>query len=67
MISSLSFEKYYSDDSGIEYAVRYIERPSKTYDPVIEIEHIDKIQLPVVKIDWLIDSLKKIKSEIDNN
>lgn len=66
MISNLSFEKYYSDDSGIEHAVRYIERPFKTYDPVIEIESINKIQFPIDKIDWLIDSLKKIKSEISD-
>ena len=64
--SRIDFEERYSDDSGVEFAVRYIrDEMSVTGDKgVIGFEHVDKIEFPVSKLDWLIKKLQFIQYEI---
>lgn len=57
--TSISFERRYSDDSGVQYAVRLI--PSGERGAVVQIEHIDKADIPIAEIDWLIGALNYIK------
>lgn len=64
--AKMAWEQQYSDDSGIEFAVRFdgdclaITDGSKG---VIEFESIDTVRFPVGRIDWLIECLQKIKTE----
>lgn len=58
----ISFEEQYSDNSGVEYAIRY---DASTPNATISIQHIDSITLDYHKIDWLIERLHYIKDKID--
>lgn len=63
-MTRMGWEIYFSDESGVDYAVRY---ENKTNDPemgVIEFENVDKVQFSQDKLDWLIECLQKIKTEI---
>lgn len=63
-----SWSKNYSDDSGVEFGIEYDlqeyviggEAPG-----LVKIEHIDSIEWPIDKIDWLIDCLSHVR-EIAN-
>lgn len=65
-ITKLAFEQMYSDNSGVQYAVRYDSAACNTEDggAVIEIECIDTVRLPYSRLDWLIACLTKIKQEV---
>lgn len=56
--SKTVFEERYSDDSGIEYSVTYDFNKG---NPVIKMEHVGDIEIPVSKADWFIECLTKIK------
>lgn len=55
------FEQRYSDDSGIEYGVRY-ENNKGVH--TIEIESVDTISIPLDKIDWVIECINYTKEQI---
>lgn len=55
----IAFERRYADDSGVEYAVRLDNQ-----EGVIEIEHVDTIDIPSSEVDWLIDALNAVRREI---
>lgn len=57
-MTKMAWEKRYSDDSGVEFAIRFNGHKNE-----IEIEHIDNIRFPIDQIDWVIDCLNKIKAE----
>ena len=60
--TKIHFEKRYSDNSGIEFAVS-LDSTQAAYNGskgLIEFEAIDKIQFPLEEIDWLISCLEKI-------
>ena len=63
-MSKMAFEEMYSDDSGVEYAVRYdCYGKSTEGEGVIQFECIEKIDFPISKINWLIDCLEVIRHE----
>jgi hypothetical protein len=51
----IGFEQRYSDDSGVEFAVRL---DSGT----IEFEHINDVDFPLCELDWLIECLMNIRA-----
>ncbi len=55
--SAIAFEKRYSDDSGVEFAVRLNVSN-------IEFESVNGISFPVEELDWLIASLQRIRDEV---
>jgi len=57
-VTSIGFERRYSDDSGVEFGVYLGSRE-------ITLSHISNVDFPVEEIDWLISCLQKIKSEIE--
>jgi len=67
--SAITFEKRYSDnsgeksasdDSGVEFAVRYWER--RQY---MEFEHNgSNVLFPVDQLEWLMDCLRRIREEL---
>lgn len=62
--TKLIFEKHYEDNSGVRAAVRY---DSTRDDREIEIMSISEdwaANLPVSDLDWLIDCLQRVQSEI---
>ncbi len=64
----ISWEQRYSDDSGVQYAVRYDE-VDKHYDGCakIQIVAVDSAEFPVTQLDWLIACLCKIRDELGHN
>lgn len=57
----ISFEKRYSDDSGVEFGVRL--RPDRhNGGHVVEFERINTIDFPLDQLDWLIKSLERIRA-----
>lgn len=56
--TSMSFEQRYSDDSGVEYAVRL-------HNNEIEFESIGCIRFPLEEIVWLIECLQVIKAQTE--
>lgn len=63
-MSKMARETRYSDDSGVEYAVRYdSEANTNEGTGAIEFENCGKVQIPQSKIDWLIYCLQQIKQE----
>jgi hypothetical protein len=64
--TSISFEQRYSDDSGVEFAVRLRPGRGDPY-PQIEFERIDTAAFPADKIDWLIGCLERIRDELDDS
>lgn len=64
-LTKMAFEETYLSEESIEFAVRFDYLATDTgadHDGVIEFEHIDKVQFPIGKIDWLIDCLQQIKA-----
>lgn len=55
--TSIAFERRYADDSGIEYAVRL--KPGE-----IQFEAVDTVSFPIKEIDWLLNTLQRIKQEL---
>lgn len=69
-ITRLHFETQYSDDSGVEFAVRFNSDDDACCGSVegsIEIEHINKVSIPIDRLDWLQDCISKIKVEVGKN
>jgi len=64
--NKLAFERRYSDDSGIEYAIRLDSNSiaNNTEIGEIEFEHVNKCEFPLSEIDWIIECLQKIKDEV---
>ena len=65
--TKLAYERRYSDGSGVEYGVYYDSNATATCaDHVGEftIEHIDNITFGINEIDWLIECLRDIQSEV---
>ena len=62
----ISFEQMYSDDSGVEFGVAYYagESDYKGGTGVIRFDSCGDVRFPAKKIDWLIECLQKIKTEI---
>ena len=58
--TKLAFEQHYSDDSGVEYAVRF----DRAQHEEIEIEHVQSITIPLCKLEWLIGRLKDVRTAI---
>lgn len=56
--TKIAFEKKYSDDSGVEFAVRY--EANDCFEP-IEIEHVNTISIPLEQLDWIIDALCEVR------
>ncbi len=61
-LSKMEWTENYSDDSGVEYGLRY--DGTKDDGGIIEFEHIDKVDFPIDKLNWLIDRLFKMKNEL---
>jgi len=59
--NSMEFKVMYSDDSGIQYAVKYNEY---CVDREIGFESIDSIDFPIERLDWLIEALQDIKDNL---
>ena len=61
----IAFEQRYSDDSGVEYAVRYdtTQGNNRTAGPTIVIEAINTVCFPIEELDWLIACLDRIRAE----
>lgn len=59
--TSISFEKRCSDDSGVEFGVRL--KPDRHGIQIIEFESINTIDFPLDQLDWLIESLERIRAE----
>lgn len=64
----ICFEKRYTHQpEEVEFSVRYDKRPyihNKGIEGYITLHHVDHIIIPVTELDWLIESLQRIKSEI---
>lgn len=58
-MSKMAWEKKYSDNSGISYAVRF-----DADECMIEFESVySTVEFPQKEINWLIDCLQQIKKE----
>jgi hypothetical protein len=55
--TKIAFERRYSDDSGVQFAVRLDGNK-------IEFESINEISFPCEEIDWLIACLLRIKNDL---
>lgn len=64
----MAWEQRYSDDSGVQYAVRY-DAVDTHYDGCakIQIAATDSAELPITQLDWLIACLCKIRDEVGHN
>lgn len=62
--SSLEFEIPFSDGSGAEYSVKFHNMSRIADERVIEISDCpDSINIPLDRLDWLIECLIRIKVE----
>ena len=59
-ITKLEYEKWYSDGSGVEFAVRYDSRESDS----IVLERIHMASFPIDELDWLIACLIDIRDVV---
>ena len=61
----MSWEQRYSDDSGVQYAVRY-DAVDMHYDGCakIQIEAGENADFPITQLDWLIACLCRIRQEV---
>lgn len=57
--TALAIEDRYSDDSGVEFAVRYDARKG-----IVEFHHVNAVDFPIDRLSWLIDALYRVKSEL---
>ena len=57
--NKIAFEKRYSDDSGVEFGVRY---DANHFINEIELEAVQTISMPATQLDWLIESLQAIRA-----
>lgn len=56
--TQITFEKRYSDDSGVEFGVRL-------NGDEIELESLNTIVMPAREIYWLIAALERVREEIE--
>ncbi len=63
----IAWEQRYSDDSGVEFAVRYDATKPHYNDAsaTIELEAINAVSFPASRLDWLIECLTRIKTELE--
>jgi len=60
-------EKY--SDGAIEFAVEYVNDPylhDKSINGVIRLTHIDTVDFPITKLDWLIGCLQQVRANVEN-
>ena len=57
--TKIAFEKRYSDDSGVEFAVRLNGQE-------IEFAAVQTVFFPAEEVDWLMAALTRIKAELLN-
>jgi hypothetical protein len=63
--TSIAFVEKYSDGSGVEFAVRYDAHLDSYGEPGrIELEHDGTVTFPADRIDWIIERLIAVRSEI---
>ena len=65
----LTYHEKYSDGSDVEFAVTYENKPylhDEEIQGVITIEHIEEIDFPITKVDWLIECLERIRDNASN-
>ena len=58
IVTTIAAELRYSDDSGVEVAVRY---DANDFDGGIEFERVNTVNFPLDKMDWLIARLTRIR------
>lgn len=61
LLTKISFEQRYLDDSGVEFAVRF---DGNDHDNQIEFERVNTIQFPLAQLEWLICCLQRINEEV---
>lgn len=59
--NKICFLKKYSDDSGVQFAVRF---ESDKSEREILFEHCNIVDFPLEQLDWLIECLQRIKEEV---
>ena len=65
--SKIAFEQRYSDNGEIQYAVRLVDSKSYDGDQFIEFESVDTVRFPVEEIDWLLEAILRIRSEVETD
>lgn|GEM_PF-2790810 len=62
--NKITYHERYSDGSGVEFAVTYEDKEyihDESVSGVITIEHIDSVEFPITKLEWLIECLQNIR------
>lgn len=62
--NKLCFSQNYSDGSGVEFAVGL---QSDAMGSEIVLEHINTVDFPLERLDWLIECLQRIRAEVTPN
>lgn len=65
--TKLAYEKRYSDGSGVEFGIYYDSNETCTgadHKGTVTFDVIDKISIPTSQLDWFIECLADIRSEL---
>lgn len=65
----LTYHERYDDDSGVEFGVTYKDDPyihDTDIRGVIILEHVDTVAFPITQLDWLIECLERVRSNVEN-
>lgn len=54
--TKIAFEQRYSDDSGVEFAVRFDSVRGE-----IQFEAVNQVEFPADELDWIIEALEAIR------
>ena len=65
--TKMAFEQRYIDNGEIQYAVRLVDSESYDGDQFIEFESVDTVRFPVEEIDWLLEAILRIRSEVETD
>lgn len=63
----LTYQEKYSDGSEVEFEVAYSSEEylhDKSIKGVIKSTHLDDVEFPITKLDWLIECLQRVKTEV---
>jgi len=60
--TKIAFERRYSDDSGVEFGVSFDASKSREE---LQFDCVNKVCFPVSELDWIIDCLVYIRSQVD--
>lgn len=65
----MAYEINSEDQEGVEFAIRLDKtvRASDGTRGVVEIEHCTTVELPLHKMKWMIDCLRDISFEVDDD